>query len=255
MKRLSKWTVEAWLLSDELAKEIESNSQRADDIDGHSAEATGQEKDMPQVTATQPTSKLDAGSYTVTCTAVAESVMENSQYDNPDIYRFYFDVHDMEDENGEQATTDAICSRKLTPSSKLWKFLTAFGLRPEIGKTFELEDCIGKTVMAVVEPNKAGTYNNVASLVPLPRGAQSAPSAAQEARQPVDVSDVPFDTAEPPLADALHEAAALADWTEQLRTIGYSTKEIIDHAKAKKGKALRDLSAAERDELMAEMTA
>lgn len=165
--------------------------------------------------------------------------MENSQYDNPEIYRFYFDVHDMEDENGEQATTDAICSRKLTPSSKLWKFLTAFGQRPEIGKTFELEDCIGKTVMAVVEPNKAGTYNNVASLVPLPRGTTT--NATPPTTNTVDEEDVPFDT-EPPA-----ESSPLNDWLTAMRNVGFSTKEIIDLCKSRFEKLPRELSDLQRD--------
>lgn len=192
-------------------------------------------------TAKVPTSKLEVGSYTVLCTGIIEDALPESKF-NPEVYRLLFDVEGVKDEEGNQATTDAICSRTFSPKSKLWGWLVAFGLKPEVGKVMDLESVIGRRCMAVVEAN--GDYTRVGNLVPLPRGSQ-----------PTNVDDVPFDTDAPPLADALHEAAALADWTEQLRGIGYSTKEIIDHAKAKTGKALRDLSAAERDELMAEMTA
>ena len=191
------------------------------------------------VTATQPTSKLDVGSYTVTCTGAVESVMENSQFDNPEIYRFYFDVHDMKDENGEQATTDAICSRKLSPSSKLWKFLTAFGMRPEIGKTFDLEECIGKTVVASVEPNKAGTFNNVAGLYPLPKTSTNALSSTTNTPA---VDDAPFDT----------ESNPLNVWLDGMKAVGFNTKEIIDLCKSRFNKMPPALSDLERDLLSKE---
>lgn len=157
--------------------------------------------------------------------------MENSQFDNPDIYRFFFNVHDMVDEDGEQATTDAICSRKLTPQSKLWRFLTAFGIKPEIGKTFELEDCIGKTVMAIVEPNKAGTYNNVASLAPLPRGA----GAPKQESAPAAVDN------------------GISDFWAATRAANLTLEVVKQASEDMFGKAPANLTAEQRDELLKAM--
>lgn len=180
-------------------------------------------------TAKQPTSKLDAGTYTAICTGIMEDVLPNSTYTN-DIYRFYFDVENLLDEEGNQATTDAISSRTLSPKSKLWGWLTAFGLKPEVGKVMDLEEVIGKRVMLVVTPSDNGEYNRVTNIVPLPKGAQ------------------------PASADLLTEASALATWMDSVRSIGYTTKEIIDHCQAKYGRKPNELTAEERDELAKELT-
>lgn len=229
-------------MSDDLAKLIASNSHRADDIDGHSAEAIGQENDMPlEVTAKMPTSKIPVGSYIATCTGIIEDAIPESQY-NPDIYRFLFDVDGKKDDEGNQATTDAISSRALSPKSKLWDWLVAFGLNPQVGKTIDLEGVIGRKVMIVVEQN--GEYTRVGKLVPLPEGmAQPAPSTSSEP------DDVPWNEGgtKPPLADALAEASALATIVDEAKKIGFSMKEIIDVAQSEFGKPPKDLTAEERD--------
>lgn len=192
MPRLSKWSVEALLLSDDLAKLIEQHRQEEvtgtgpRNVDGHSADVRhAQENDMPLLaTGKVTTSKMPVGSYLATCTAIIEDAIEKSEF-NPEIYRFYFDVDGKKDEDGNQATTDAISSRTLSPKSKLWSWLESFGLRPEVGKVIDLEAVVGRKVMVVVKQH--GDYTRVEELVPVPEGFQAppappsdAPTAAQE---------------------------------------------------------------------------
>lgn len=160
-----------------------------------------------------------------------EDVLPNSTYTN-DIYRFYFDVENVLDEEGNQATTDAISSRTLSPKSKLWGWLTAFGLHPEVGKVIDLEEVVGKRVMLVVTPSDNGEYNRVTNIVPLPKGATNGATG-----------------------DVLTEASALATWMEGIRQVGYTTKEIIDHCQGKFGRKPNELTAEERDELSKELSA
>lgn len=185
------------------------------------------------VTAKQPTSKLDAGTYTAVCTGIIEDTMPESKFTN-DIYRFYFDVDDLLDEEGNQATTDAISSRTLSPKSKLWGWLIAFGLRPEVGKVIDIEEVVGKHVMLVVTPSDSGEYNRVSNIVPLPKG--KANGAA-------------------PGGDVLTEASALANWMDEIRAIGYTTKEIIDFCQSKFGRKPNELSASEREDIGKELAA
>ena len=195
---------------------------------------------MPlEVTAKMPTSKIPVGSYIATCTGIIEDAIPESQY-NPDIYRFLFDVDGKKDDEGNQATTDAISSRALSPKSKLWDWLVAFGLNPQVGKTIDLEGVIGRKVMIVVEQN--GEYTRVGKLVPLPEGmAQPAPAA-------IEPDEVPWADDKPtPLADALAEASALATIVDEAKKIGFSMKEIIDVAQSEFGKPPKDLTAEERD--------
>ena len=243
--RLSKWTVEALLLSDELAKLIARNQEEEvtgtvlRNVDRQSAEE--RKATVPLLaTAKVTTSKIPVGSYIATCTGIIEDSIPESNF-NPDIYRFYFDVDGKKDEEGNQATTDAISSRALSPKSKLWDWLVAFGLRPEVGKVIDLESVIGRKVMIVVEAH--GEYTRVGKLVPLPEG------MAQPAND-----DAPFDT-EPkqPLADALAEAAALSEWFERVKAIGFTPKEILDHSVAMTGKTPKDLTPDEREQLSKSM--
>ena len=186
-----------------------------------------------------PTSKIPVGSFIATCTGIIEDTIENSQY-NPEVYRFYFDVDGKKDDEGNQATTDAISSRAFSPKSKLWGWLEAFGLQPEVGKVMDLESVVGRKVMIVVKQH--GEYTRVEELVTPPEGMNSQHAST------ANVGDVPFDDApKPALADELAEAAALASWFEEVKAIGYTTKEILDHCKAQyNGRLPKELTADER---------
>ena len=191
-------------------------------------------------TAKVPTSKVPVGSFIATCTGIIEDSIENSQY-NPEVYRFFFDVDGKKDDEGNQMTTDAISSRAFSPKSKLWSWLEAFGLTPEVGKVMDLEGVIGRKVMIVVKQH--GEYTRVEELVPLPEGMG----------QPAAFDDVPFDDAKPTLKDALAEATELAKLVEAAKAVGYTMKEITDLSMGAYSKPPKDLTAEERTGLATSM--
>lgn len=189
-----------------------------------------------------PTSKVPVGSFVATCTGLIEDTIENSQY-NPEVYRFYFDVVGKKDEEGNQMTTDAISSRAFSPKSKLWGWLEAFGLTPEVGKVMDLESVIGRQVMIVVKQH--GEYTRVEELVPLPEGmGQPTPdiidkfAAADGVTREQEVSS---------LSDALADAAELATIVDEAKKIGFSMKEITDVCQSEFNKPMKELDATERD--------
>lgn len=128
--------------------------------------------------------------------------------------------------------------------STLFLFAQAFGVVPEVGTPFDTDWLKGKKARGMVRTGTEGKWPKVIpeSLIPMPK--------ASGVKAPTS----PVEGAEPPLSDALAEAAALANWFEEIKSIGYSTKEILDRATGKYGKTPKDMTAAERDALAKELT-
>ena len=117
--------------------------------------------------------KLDPGTYTVRCMDIKEDKIENPQYGDGRVIRFILEVDDVLDENGDPVVLDPIANDKLTPKSKLWGWLEAFGLTLEIGKSVDCDKAIGQTAIALIGERTGkdgtGSFPSVESLVPSQR--------------------------------------------------------------------------------------
>lgn len=197
--------------------------------------------------------------YTLTVVSAITGIREGPDKYNPEIVdapivHINTAVGDLKDDDGNPIVLRSTMNLKFSRGgtyqpSTLYLFAVAFGVCPEPGTPFDTDWLKGKKARGMVRTEKEGTWPKVIpeSLIPMPK------TKAVET-PPFDAPSVPVGGAEPPLADALAEAAALTDWTESLHVHGYSTKELIDHAMSKYQKPLKDLTAAQRDELGKELT-
>jgi hypothetical protein len=170
--------------------------------------------------------KLDPGTYPVVCMDVKEDRLDNSQFGNGDVIRFVLEVVDVLDENGEPVQLDAIANRKLTPKSKLWGWLEAFGLKVAVGAKVNIEDAVGREAFAIViekEGSQGGSFARIESIVPAP------------SRKPAgDPKDMP-----------------ISEWWALVRSKGHDTSGARDKAVELFGKEPKDLSGEERAAVLA----
>jgi hypothetical protein len=166
----------AWELSRQLAIRLGQKEAMSAPRWSESKWATepGKAIEMPVLQATAGGgAKLDEGSYVVTCTAATQDHLENSLYGTGEVLRFTLKCADEVDENGDPVELDAIANLKLTPKSKLWSWAEAFGLKPEVGKSFDTDALIGLTALAVVKDkgnDDGSVFSRVENLMPLPKG-------------------------------------------------------------------------------------
>ena len=116
--------------------------------------------------------KVSAGGHHVVCTNTAADKLENSQFGTGEVIRFTLTVLDEQDAEGNEVELDAIANYKLTPKSKLWGWCAAFGVAPEVGKSFDTSQLHGLEAMAVVidKPgDDGGVFSRVDEIVPLPK--------------------------------------------------------------------------------------
>ena len=96
--------------------------------------------------------------------------------------RFKLVVEGELTKDGKQIVLDPIANRVLSPKSKLWSWLVAFGFSPRIGEAFELENCVGKRALAAVAAKTLADgskgFPRVESLMRLPT-AKAKPAAAK----------------------------------------------------------------------------
>src|SRR5262245_15238623 len=121
-------------------------------------------------TPTQGASKhVEPGTYRVMCMALKEDQIENSEFGGRDVIRFTLRLTEVVDENADPVDLDAIANDKLTPKSKLWAWLTGFGLKLDMGTPCNIEACIGREAYAVIIDNlKDGTaFSKVEDIIPL----------------------------------------------------------------------------------------
>lgn len=153
----SKWTVEALLLSDDLAKLIAANSRGAEQI-----EATEPQKEdvMSQIPVTKSTGEIpdvEAGTYMATCVRVKDDTIENPQFGDGNVVRLYMVLNDVVDEQGDEVELDGMANRKITPKSKLTRWAEALG-RPidfDHEDNFDPEELVGcQCLIKVVRADK-----------------------------------------------------------------------------------------------------
>lgn len=171
---------------------------------------------------------IPPGTYPVTCTDVREDKIEKSQF-SPDVIRFDLDV-ELFDANGDQVKLDAIAAQKLSPKSKLWRWLTAFGVDVSVDADIDIEACIGLSCLAVVKDNepKDGMppLSKVDDLIPLPASGKANANIAE---------------------------LSIADWWKLTRDKGFSLKEMRDGSDSMYGKEPKDLDGQERAALLEAM--
>ena len=116
--------------------------------------------------------KIPPGTYRVLLMDLKEDLLENALYGNGNVIRFELEVCQHVDVSGNPIQLDALANDKLTPKSKLWGWLEAFGLHPEVEDDVDMEAAVGQEALAVVEnvPGKDGTgeFSRVANIIPLP---------------------------------------------------------------------------------------
>jgi hypothetical protein len=115
------------------------------------------------------------GLYDAFVTDVRRDHLTGAQFGSGDVARFYCRVADVLDESGDPVIIDAIANLLLSPMSKLWGWLEALGMHPEIGVEQDLEEAVGKAcVLSVVDNVRDGvTYSRVEGIFP----ARNAPAA------------------------------------------------------------------------------
>lgn len=168
---------------------------------------------------------IKPGTYNVVCSGVREDEIENSQWDK-NVIRFDLQTTDVLDENGDAVELDAIASRKLSPKSKLWGWLTALGVQLDVGADIDLEEAIGHEALAVIEDH-TGTDGAVFSRVK-----DLIPPASQKAV--VDVKDLP-----------------VSDWWALVKESGFSVIAARDKAVELYKKEPKDLTPALRADVLA----
>ena len=179
-------------------------------------------------TAKEPAPTIEAGSYVVRCMEIVEDEIENSSF-NPHVYRLRLETEDKLTEEGNPVPLDAICSRTLSPKSKLWRWLVAFGLQPEIGKNIDLEDIVEKEALAIVilKETETGVFSRVDDIVPLPVSTRRAAAPADD----------------------------IGSWWAEVRAAGPTVKEATDKAVAMYKKEPKDCTPLERQAVLQALTA
>lgn len=136
---------------------------------------------MSIIEATESQLLLENGTYEVTCSGVEDTFLDNPQFGDGEVVRFKLVVGGELTKDGKEIVLDPIANRVLSPKSKLWSFLVAFGFSPRIGQAFELEDCVGKRALAAVVaktlPDGSKGFPRVESLMRLPTASKSRPVA------------------------------------------------------------------------------
>lgn len=131
--------------------------------------------------------KLEPGTYEVTCIAVSEDRLEKPLFGNGHMIKLKLEVADVMDENGDPVTLSASASYKLSPLSKLWGWVTAFGFDLEVDQDFDTDDLLGMRCQALIGQKKkddGSVWSQVESLFPLGKRAQAPRSPARDDGEP-----------------------------------------------------------------------
>jgi hypothetical protein len=229
MPTIGGWTAESWELSRQLAISL---GQIPTDIrpQGRVTGPQSPEKEKSEMslllTAEEGGTKLDPGTYPVKCMDVKEDKLANSQFGNGEVIRFDLEVIDVLDEDGNPITLDGIANRKLTPGSKLWKWLEAFGLKMAVGERVDIEQIVGRQAFAVVvsrEGAKGGTFARIENLVPAP--------SSTAAAGPVEEMEI-------------------SAWWALVRSEGFNTSDGRNKAEELFKKEPKDLNGIQRAEVL-----
>ena len=125
-------------------------------------------------------SNVPPGTYQVRCMEVAADVLDNPQFGTGDVIRFDLEVVDKLGADGNPLTIDAIANDRLTPKSKLWGWLEAFGITPEINGDLDIEEVVGREALARIVQKEGSEFTRVDALIPLPTASKSPAKATGE---------------------------------------------------------------------------
>lgn len=190
--------------------------------------------------------KVDPGTYSITCVRAYEDVLENPAFGTGDVVKLEIELDDVEDDGapGELVKLTALANRKLSPSSKLWGWVEAFGFSLEIGQDFDLDWLEGRQAMALIGEKKRddGTvWSTIESIFPRPArkgrtsGGKTAPA--------------------PKAAAEVDENTPISDWWAVLRERYHFTRvAVVDAGKEMFGKEPAECSGVERLQLYRELT-
>ena len=164
--------------------------------------------------------------YTVWCMDVAADILEDAAFGDGSIIRFDLECRDRLDEEGNPTQLDAIANDKLTPKSKLTRWLDAFGVKVATGDEIDIEEAVGRACQArvVKKIDAAGKdtgFSKIDDLLPLPNSRKA---------------DGPM---------------TLSDWWAAMREKGHDTGAAKGQCVDKYGKEPKDLSIEERAEVLA----
>ena len=117
------------------------------------------------------------GLYDAIVTGVREDNIP-STFNNGDVIRITCKLVDVVDEGGDPVHLDAIANAKLTSLSKLWAWLEALGLHPEVDFDLDLEQVVGHAcVLSIVDAKSSkddSVYSRVEAIYPPKRQALAA---------------------------------------------------------------------------------
>ena len=198
--------------------------------------------------------EIEDGLYEVTCVDVSDPFEELDFNGKKQIkkVRIFLQVHGTDDGEGNEIILDPKVNLKWAPGgnyppSTLFTFATAMCGPQDPDIPFNTDNLLQKSARATIK-TEPGKWPKVSDMMPLKKNGARAPAPSPT------VDDAPFDTDDKPtLTDSLAEGVALSEWFESVKAIGYTPKEILDHAQGKYGKAPKDLTQAERDELSQEL--
>lgn len=166
--------------------------------------------------------KLDAGTYEVICADATTDQLPNPQFGDGNVLRLKLQVVDMVNPDGSDVVLDAIANLKLSPMSKLWGWIEAFGFKLEVGQDFDTDQLKGLNAYAVVgqrEGQDGALWPRVESIIPLPKQRASSTSAASN----------------------------VSGWWAYIREEGFTVKEATDKAEELYDKHPKDMSPDERE--------
>jgi len=91
-----------------------------------------------------------------------------SSFGTNDVVRFTCKLDLVVDEGGDPVHLDAIANARLTPQTKLWAWLEALGLHPEVDFDIDIEQAVGKAcVLSIVDAVREGTtFSRVDAMYP-----------------------------------------------------------------------------------------
>ena len=183
---------------------------------------------------------LDPGTYKVRLMDLKEATLENPQFGNGDVIRFVLETVDVVDGEGNPIELDGIANDKLSPMSKLTRWLSAFGVTSKPGEEVDMEDAVDREAMAVIvnKPGKDGTgaFPRIEDLVPLPKTGNG--RTARPTEPPVTTDGAVME---------------IGDWWALTRQEGFERIAVIEKSKVMFGEEPPNISPAERTALLEEL--
>ncbi len=194
---------------------------------------------MPVVKKETGGAKVEAGTHCVVCIETHDKVFEEDRFGNPEKIILRCQFPDLEDEDSDSVTLDAMCNYKLSPLSKFWSWCEAFGINPDDYEEVDTDELVGKEALAKViiqKKDDGSEWSRIDGFTAMPKQ-KNAPRPSQrptEASGPVVIADDPQER--------------LNQWWVKTRAAGLGRKEVIEQSTfAYDGREPVDLTDEERE--------